>query len=61
MSRLTRPNPKLTQMNEQREQLAIELSLLADSKEPDHAQLSALRQKLQSAERQIALYKPSEE
>ncbi|HEV2596474.1 MAG TPA: hypothetical protein VGU01_14880 [Sphingomicrobium sp.] len=60
MTRLTRPNPVLTEMNEQREQLAIELSLLAHSETPDHAELSALRRKLESAERRIAGYKPSE-
>jgi chaperonin cofactor prefoldin len=61
MSRLARPNPVLAELNEQREQIAIELSLLAHSEQPDQAKLSALRQKLQSAEHRIAVYRPSEE
>lgn len=60
MSRLVRADPVLAEMNEQREQLAIELSLLANSEKPDLAEVSALRQKLQSAERRIAIYKPCE-
>ena len=60
MSRLVRADPVLAEMNEQREQLAIELSLLADSEHPDLAEVTALRRKLQSAERRIAVYKPCE-
>lgn len=49
-----RPDPALTALNEARDHLAIQVSLLANAEIPDPARLKVLRLKLEDAERKIA-------
>ncbi len=48
-----RPDPALTALNEARDHLAIQVSLLANAETPDPARLKDLRLKLEDAERKI--------
>jgi chaperonin cofactor prefoldin len=60
MNRLARPDATLDALNEEREHLAIQISLLDDSETPDQARLAALRDKLILQERRISKYKPGD-
>lgn len=49
----------LDALNDERDHLAIQISLAADSEGPDAMRLSALRQKLASLELKIQNYRPA--
>ena len=61
MSRLARTDAALDALNDEREHLAIQLSLAADSETPDPARMAALRDKLTMLERRISHYRPAED
>ena len=60
MNRIARPDAALDALNDEREQLAIQVSLLADAETPDPARLVALRVRLAMLERRISAYKPAD-
>ena len=60
MSRLARSDAALDLLNEERDHIAIQISLLADAETPDLASLTDLRRKLDIIERRISNYSPGE-
>ena len=60
MARTSRPDSALDALNEEREHLAIQLSLAADAESSDAARLAALRDRLAMLERRIDNYKPTD-
>jgi hypothetical protein len=60
MTRLARTDTALEALNDEREHLAIQVSLLADAETPEPARLAALRDKLAMLERRISNYRPSD-
>lgn len=60
MHRLARTDATLSALNDERDHLAIQISLLDDSERPDRARLAALRDKLILQERRISYYKPAD-
>jgi hypothetical protein len=56
--RLFRSDAALDAMNDEREHLAIQISLLDDAEAPNVARLAALRQALIMLERRISHHKP---
>jgi hypothetical protein len=60
MSRNSRPDSALDALNEEREDLAIQVSLLADAEIPEPARLAILRDKLFNLERRISNHRPAE-
>jgi len=58
--RLPRTDEALNALNDERDHLAIQISLAADADAPDSMRLSALRQKLTSLELKIHNYRPAE-
>lgn len=56
--RLPRPDAALDALNDERDHLAIQVSLAADAEQPDLQRLDALRQKLAKVELQIGNYRP---
>ena len=59
MTRLARPDAALDALNDEREHLAIQVSLAADSESPDAARLAAMRDRLEMLERRISHHKPA--
>ena len=57
MSRMARTDATLDALNEERDHLAIQVSLLDDAETPDPVGLAALRQQLSMLERRISHYK----
>jgi hypothetical protein len=57
MTRIARPDAEFDALNDEREQLAIEISLAADCETPDAAQLGILRDRLTVVERRILNYR----
>jgi len=57
MTRIARPDAAFDALNDEREQLAIQVSLAADFETPDAAQLAILRDKLMIVERRISNYR----
>ena len=60
MNRLTRTDAALNALNEERDHLAIQISLLDDGATPDPERLTALRRKLDTLEQRISHYRPAE-
>jgi hypothetical protein len=60
MSRLARSDAALDVLNEERDHIAIQISLLSHAETPDLAALTGLRRKLDAVERRIANYSPGE-
>jgi hypothetical protein len=60
MNRVSRPDPWLDRLNDDREQLAIQISLLADAETQNPARLEVLRIRLDSLERQISKHRPAD-
>ena len=60
MSRLARTDTALDALNDEREHLAIQVSLLADAETPDPARLAAMRDRLMMLERRISNYRPAD-
>jgi len=60
MSRNSRPDSALDALNEEREDLAIQVSLLADAEFPEPERLAILRDKLLTVERRISNHRPAE-
>ena len=60
MSRLARSDAALDVLNEERDHIAIQISLLAHAETPDADALTRLRMKLDMVERRIANYSPGE-
>jgi predicted nuclease with TOPRIM domain len=60
MNRLTRTDAALNALNEERDHLAIQISLLDDGATPDPDRLAALRRKLETLEQRISHYRPAE-
>jgi hypothetical protein len=60
MNRIARPDTALDALNDEREHLAIQVSLLADAETPDPARLAILRDKLITLERRISHYRPAD-
>ena len=60
MARTSRPDSALDALNEEREHLAIQLSLAAEAESSDAARLAALRDRLAMLERRIDNYKPTD-
>ena len=58
--RLARPDATLDAMNDERDHLAIQISLLDDAETPNAARLAALRHSLIMLERRISQYRPAE-
>jgi hypothetical protein len=56
--RLPRPDAALDALNDERDHLAIQVSLAADAEQPDLQRLDALRQKLAKVELKIGNYRP---
>lgn len=57
MSRIARTDAALDALNDQREHLAIQVSLLADAETPEPARLAALRERLMMLEWRISRYR----
>ena len=60
MSRLARSDAALDVLNGERDDIAIQISLLAHAETPDAAALTELRRKLDMIERRISNYRPDE-
>ena len=60
MNRLARPDAALDALNDEREHLAIQISLAADAEAPDAARLAAMRDRLTLLERRISHYRPAD-
>ena len=60
MARTSRPDTALDALNEEREHLAIQVSLAADAESSDAARLAAMRDRLAMLERRISAYKPAD-
>ncbi len=60
MHRIARPDPALEALSDERDHLAIQISLLADSQTPEPGRLVSLRDKLFDLERRISQYKPAD-
>jgi hypothetical protein len=58
MNRLARTDATLNALNDERDHLAIQISLLADTDAPEPARLSALHRKLEMVEHRISHYRP---
>jgi hypothetical protein len=58
MSRLSKLDPTLGEMNDERAHLAIQISLLAHAEVPDPPALNALRLKMDNLERRISKHRP---
>ena len=58
--RVPRKDEALDALNDERDHLAIQLSLAADAEAPDSMRLSALRQRLTSLELKIHNYRPAD-
>jgi len=58
MSRIVRPDATLEALNDERDHLAIQISLLDDADTPNAARLAALRTKLITLEQRISSYRP---
>lgn len=56
--RLVRNDAGLNALNDERDHLAVQISLAANAEPPDPKRLSALRQKLAGLEARIANYRP---
>lgn len=54
MTRLRKPHATLDTLNDERDHLAIQISLAADAEAPDHGELAVLRGKLSVLERRIS-------
>jgi hypothetical protein len=54
MTRPARPHATLDTLNEERDHLAIQISLAADAETPDSEQLAVLHGKLKMLERRIS-------
>ena len=61
MHRVARPDATLDAMNDERDHLAIQISLLDDAEAPNASRLAALRQTLIILERRISHYRPAED
>ena len=61
MSRLSRPDKILEALNEERDHVEIQISLLDDAETPDPPRLKALRQKLISLQQRIATHRISDD
>ncbi len=60
MNRIARTDATLEALSEERDHLAIQISLLDNSETPDPVQLVSLRDKLFDLERRISRYKPAD-
>ena len=60
MHRVARPDASLDAMNDERDHLAIQISLLDDAQTPNAARLAALRHALIILERRISQYSPTD-
>jgi len=60
MSRIARTDAALDALNDEREHLAIQVSLLADAEIPEPARLAVLRDRLAMLERRISNYRPAD-
>jgi len=60
MARNARTDPALDELNDQREHLAIQVSLLADAEIPEPERLAAMRDRLMMLERRISNYRPAD-
>jgi hypothetical protein len=60
MNRAARTDAVLNALNEERDDLAIKISLLADAETPDTDRLAVLRQKLNMLEHRISRYRPED-
>lgn len=58
MGRLVKNDRTLKALNEERDHLAIQISLQDDAETPNPARLAALRQKLTILEHRISQYRP---
>ena len=57
--RLPRSDAALDALNEERDHLAIQISLVDNAERPDPVRLAALRQALVLLERRISFHKPA--
>ena len=60
MNRVSRYDPALEALNDERDHLAIQISLLGDAEAPDPARLVAMRDRLVLLDRRISQHRPSE-
>jgi len=60
MSRIARTDAALDALNDEREHLAIQVSLLADAEIPEPERLAVLRDRLAMLERRISNYRPAD-
>lgn len=58
--RLARPDKTLNALNEERDHLAIQISLQDDAETPDPERLTALRKKLAELEHRILHYRAAD-
>jgi hypothetical protein len=60
MSRQARTDTSLDVLNQERDHIAIQISLLGDAAAPDEAGLAELRRKLSNVESRITQYRPGD-
>jgi hypothetical protein len=60
MNRGSRPDPALDALNDERDHLAIQISLLGDTEAPDPGLLVAMRDRLVILDRRISQYRPAD-
>jgi hypothetical protein len=60
MTRLFKSDASLDALNDERDHLAIQISLLDDSETPNPARRSALKRQLDVLENRISRYRPTE-
>jgi len=58
MHRVSKSDPALDALNDERDHLAIQISLLGDAEAPDPARLVAMRDRLLLLDRRISHYRP---
>ena len=59
MHRAVKPDETLERLGDERDQLAIQISLANDAENPDLGRVEALRRSLAEVERQIRAYRPA--
>jgi len=58
MNRVSKSDPALDALNDERDHLAIQISLLGDAEATDPARLVAMRDRLLLLDRRISHYRP---
>lgn len=59
MNRTPKPNAELDKLNEERDHINIQISLLKEGPQPDRARMQRLQRTVEDLDKRIAKYRPS--